>query len=62
MPEEVCNTWRGKVGNISDPARVGVFSVISQNLLILGGLDNAIYKPIEPNFYFKLGKLIGKCP
>lgn len=40
------------MGNISDQACVGVFSVISQNLFILGGLDNAIYKPIESNFYF----------
>lgn len=41
-----------KMGNISDQACVGIFSVISQNLFILGGLDNAIYKPIESNFYF----------
>lgn len=52
MPDKVCSTWRWKMGNISDRACVGVFSVISQSLFILGGLDNAIYKPIESNFYF----------
>lgn len=40
------------MGSISDRACVGVFSVISQSLFILGGLDNAIYKPIESNLYF----------
>lgn len=50
MPHNFCNTWRWKMGNISDRACVGVFSVISQNLFIFGGLNNAIYKPIVSNF------------